>query len=99
MLDILAYGTNHDSCVVLPTLDHAVYWWPRIQQMFMERKNQHPIQTKTAIVLRGSRTAVRLLVPYEREPTMATEFDYEFVHECDYLCLYGLADRRSIKWV
>jgi hypothetical protein len=98
MLDVLSAGTRRDSCVVLPTHDHAVQWWTRIIDMFEDSQSGMIMRTKTAIILKGSQTAVRLWVPYEPDPTQPMDFVHEFVFRCDYLLLYGLVDRRAIKW-
>jgi hypothetical protein len=95
--DVLAYGVMEDCCVVLPTLTHATFWWPRVIQMFEDRQ---PVNKTTTSVF-GRRTGmyVRLWVPYEPSPTMPFDFVHEDVFRVRYLCLFGLTDRRWIKWI
>jgi hypothetical protein len=95
--DILSVGTQRDACVVLPTLDHAVYWWPRVYDMFSDRQNV--IRTKTGLALKGSHTAIRLWTPYAHEPTQPFDFIHPDVFTYDYLLLWGLSKKRDVKWM
>jgi hypothetical protein len=90
MLDVLSASVNRDFCVVLPTLNHAVYWWYHIDKMFNDYQPGLVVTTKTARFLRGSNIAVRLWVPYQPEPTQPMDFMHGFKTRCDYLNLYGL---------
>ncbi len=97
MSDVLSVATRHDACVVLPTLLHATYWWPRVQDMMEDR--QEVKRTKTSLFLNGSKTIVRLWVPYSLDPTMPMDFIHEAVFTFDYLLLWGLSRRRDVKWL
>ena len=97
MEDVKTYAQLRDLCVVLPTLEHAVHWWPRVIEM-MENSQPHIIRTKTAIICRMTKTAIRLWVPYELSPTQPMDFDRPENPNFDYLCLYGLY-RGRIKWL
>lgn len=94
--DVKTYGLQRDVCVVLPTLDHAVFWWSRIILM-MEDAQPNILRTKTALVLRRTQTAIRLWVPYELEPTQPFDHRGEWIYQFDYLLLYGLY-RGRLKW-
>lgn len=96
MLDVLAFATNRDTCVVLPTLDHAVFWWPRISDMLDAYQPGLVNKSKTARFLQGTNTILRLWVPYEREPTQPMDFEANFKYRCDYLDLYGLYGKEVI---
>lgn len=98
MTDVLSLSAQRDCCVVLPTLDHAVRWWDQIKQM-IEATEPDTLHTKTAIIRRRSGTALRLWVPYSLDPTFPMDFIHEDVFRFDYLCLFGLCDRRDVKWV
>jgi len=94
--DVLAIGVLHDSCVVMPTHMHALYWWPTITQMFEDRQ---PCQiTKTAVYGQKTNTFVRLWVPYEHAPVQPMDFIHPFVFRAIYLDLYGMYGR-EIKWL
>lgn len=72
MQDILSYGSSEDTCLVLPTLRHAVAIWPDVIAMFKDRHSDI-VTTRTALISRSSRTFLRLWVPYDREPTMPAD--------------------------
>ena len=90
-LDVLTMGNAHDVAVVLPTLPHAIHWWPRVTHMF---KDYHGFDylhvSKTGIVSFRSRTIIRLWVPYAPDPTMPMDFNIGFKLHCDYAYLYGM---------
>lgn len=96
MSDVLSIGTQRDSCVVLPTLNHAAYWWPRIHDMFADR--QRVMRVKTGLVLQQSHMIIRLWVPYNLDPTAPMDFEHDFVYYCDYLLLWGLSKKGDVKW-
>jgi hypothetical protein len=88
-LDIAASAAERDTAVILPTLDHAVYfWWPRLIEMFKDLHDEDMVvTTQTAIVLRNTRTALRLWVPYWREPVQPMDFRSEW-HKFVYITPY-----------
>jgi len=61
--DIVAEAKRRDTCVVFPTLSHAVYWWPRLSQEMAMGQNGQVKHTKTAITHRSAHTVLRLWVP------------------------------------
>lgn len=88
MSDVLTVGSQRDACVVLPNLQSALHWWPKIVTMFEEAHGPDNLRrTKTAIVMR--RTVVRLWVPYEKEPTMPMDTP-EHRMGFEMLNLYGM---------
>lgn len=97
MVDVLSVSALRDSCVVLPTLEHAVEWWNRVKLM-IDNAEPNCLHTRTAIVRRRSNTALRLWVPFERRD-MPMDFDHNFVYRCDYLLLYGLSPKGAVKWL
>lgn len=97
MTDLLSISAQRDSCVVLPTLPHAIYWWPRIKQM-IDAREPYAMHTRTAIVRRLSGTALRLWVP-NRDREMPMEYEHPFVYQCDYIMLYNLSPRGAVRWL
>lgn len=97
MLDVRSWSTTHDACVVLPTIEHAIEWWPRIQEML--HATQPIIRTKTSINMSKSYTSLRLWVPYGLTPTQPMDFIHPFVFQCDYLLLFGLSRPGVVKWL
>jgi hypothetical protein len=97
MTDVRSLSALRDSCVVLPSLDHALWWWLEIKVM-IDDAEPDCLHTKTAIIRRRSGTALRLWVPYEPEPTFPMDFIHDDVFRFDYLCLFGLVPKRAIKW-
>lgn len=70
ILDVISISAQRDAIVVLPTLRHAIHWWPRIIVAAKDKHGSKAITTRTAIVFHDTKTLVRLWVPYGREPTM-----------------------------
>ena len=96
VVDVLSVSALHDSCVVLPSLPHAVHWWERIKVM-IDATEPNCLHTRTAIVRRRSYTALRLWVPNaDREYPMDQE--HSFVYRCDYLLLYDLSPKGAVVW-
>jgi len=91
ILDVISIGSQRDCAVVFPTLNHALAWWPILRTAFIEYHGQGNIHgTKTAIVSIATNTAVRLWVPYAREPTLPMDYHVDRRHFTDYLNLYGM---------
>lgn len=98
MSDVLSVTANkRDCCIVLPTLEHATEWWPRVQDMMEDRQTVK--RSKTSLYLMQTHNIVRLWVPYSLDPTMPMDFIHEGVFEFDYLLLWGLSRKRDVKWV
>lgn len=97
MTDLLSISAVRDSCVLLPTLDHAVQWWSAIIEM-IDHREPNILRTRTSVVRRRSGHALRLWVP-NRDREMPMEYEHEFVYHCDYILLYDLSLRRDIKWL
>ncbi len=95
MSDVLRESLQQDTCVVLPTYGHALYWWPRIHDMFEARMDVH--RTKTALLLENGRM-IRLWVPYEQSPTMPFDYVHRKVFEVKYLHLWGLYQGK-VRWL
>ena len=90
VLDVISIGAQRDTIVVLPTLPHAIHWWPIIQQAFANnQKRIPPTNTRTAIVCRETKTSTRLWVPYAREPTMPMDIIHDRTGR-KLLNLYGM---------
>lgn len=90
-LDVVSIFSLRDSCVIMPTLDTAIYWWPKIiEYVKMAHGEPYVVSTKTGVVSRRTKTALRLWVPYHRDPTMPMDFEHDFKYRCDYIDFYGL---------
>ena len=68
-MDVVSIASHRNTCLVLPTLGHAVALWPRYRAL-VHSKMEYLASTKTLLLLRDTHTVLRLWVPYEREPTM-----------------------------
>jgi len=89
ILDTVSLLANHDVSYVLPTLDHALAWWRIVRTAINETHGVHCVtNTKTACVTRCNHRALRLWVPYERDPEMPMDFPHRFRHLCDFVSPY-----------
>ncbi len=95
-LDIVSYFSQRDCCVVMPSLKHAIYFWPQITEYIKLRHggDKYVVNTRTAVVSRRTQTALRLWVPYEPDPTMPMDFEHDFKYRCDYLDFNGYMNGR-----
>lgn len=83
----------HDTCVVLPSLGHAIEWWPRVKEATETRYHRGlVVTTKSAIVVRKLHRVLRLWVPYEPEPTLPLDWSVNR-RGFDMASLYGMAGR------
>ena len=88
-LDLVSYTAHGDTCLVLPTLGHAVAIWPVVRTMFRERHDERDLAlTKASIVCKDTQTVMRLWVPYERDPTMQMDYPIAFGDYCTYLSVW-----------
>lgn len=69
--DAVSRMAERDTCFVLPTLKHALWWWERVNWCIRERHGAEWVTTtKTATVSKRTKTTMRLWVPYTPNPTM-----------------------------
>ena len=64
--DTISLASTRDVCVVLPSMEHAIYEWPSYIKV-ARSKHRHKgclTTTRTAIVFRCTRTVLRLWVPF-----------------------------------
>lgn len=90
VMDVISISAQHDTCLVLPTLRHAIALWPRYFTAVEDRHvwaiggGHRPFKatqrTKTAIVMTDTKTALRLWVPYQRDPTMPMDWEINRRH-------------------
>lgn len=89
LLDVISIGGQRDCAVVLPTFAHAIHYWPILMQMFKDYHGEPAIAvTKTAIISRASRTAVRLWVPWKKSEEMVMDHEQQR-RGMELLNLYG----------
>lgn len=94
VLEIVSINAFEDCAVVLPSLSHAIHWWPIITKAYQERHGENNIEvTKTAIVSKNTRRVLRLWVRYERQPTMPLDWRH-YRRGFRFLDLYGLCGGR-----
>ena len=75
VIDILSISALRDTCVVLPTLKHAIALWPKYRKVIQESHGErNVVLTKTSVVMARTKTALRLWVPYSRDPTMPLDW-------------------------
>ena len=75
VLDVISIASQHDSCIVFPTHDHAIALWPTIRQAMFDRHDRERVKpSKTALFMYRTRTTLRLWVPYERQPTQVMDY-------------------------
>lgn len=89
-MEVYSMVLYKDACVVLPTFDHALVYWPIYRTMFRDMHDVDMVgTTKTAIVSKRTHTALRLWVPYTRDPTMPMDFHGDMFRErCDFVSPY-----------
>jgi hypothetical protein len=87
--DVLSISAQHDACVVFPTFQHALHWWPIYRNWFDEAHGTDcTYKSKTAIVTRCNHRALRLWVPVStRGRTTEAEIPMDY-----------RPDRLSGKW-
>jgi hypothetical protein len=73
-MDLRSHAALHDTCLVLPSLNHAFHLWLYYREFAVEGHKSF-YKTKTGVALRDTRTQLRLWVPYEREPTMPMDHE------------------------
>jgi hypothetical protein len=88
ILDVISYSAQRDTIVVLPTLRHAIHWWPIIIQAGKDT-HKHCTNTRTAVIFQDTHTIIRLWVPYARQPTMPMDYPADRRNK-EVLNLYGL---------
>ena len=98
-LEVYSSVSYKDTCVVLPTLDHALVYWPIYRTMFQELHDIDMVgTTRTAIISRRTHTALRLWVPFQRDPTMPMDFhEDQFRWRCDYMSPYYTS--KELKYI
>lgn len=103
-LDLVSETSHGDTCLVLPTLLHALAVWPIVRTMFSERHDELDLAfTKTAIVCKDTQTVLKLWVPYGLDPTMPMDYPHAFAGHCLYMSVWYtrkelrpiIADRRT----
>lgn len=73
-MDVLSLSAQQDTCLVLPSLRHAIELWPKYREALTEVHNGRLHRTKTGVALFKTKTLLRLWVPYERDPTMPMDW-------------------------
>ena len=88
-IDIVGAFAQRDVCLVLPSLEHAVWWWPEYQECIARRHGIDWINfTKTNIISKKTHTSLRLWVPYSLDPTMPMDFIHAHVFRVEYMSTY-----------
>jgi len=73
-LDVASISAQRNTCIVLPTLGHALDLWPLYQVFVIRQHPNHFHRTKTAVSFTDTKTFLRLWVPYAKEPTMPMDW-------------------------
>lgn len=90
LLDVISIGSQRDCAVVLSSFPHAIHYWPILMQMFRDYHGEPAIAvTKTTIVSRATKTAVRLWVPWSKSREMVMDHE-ERRRGIELLNLYGV---------
>lgn len=76
VLDVVSISAQRYTCLVLPTLEHAISLWPYYQWAVTDAHPNHYHKTKTAIGMTDTKTILRLWVPYTLQPTMPMDWDH-----------------------
>lgn len=85
VLDVVSMAAQRDTCLVLPTLRHALALWPRYWDVMAEVHGKNKVKiSKTAVTTLTTRTILRLWVPYSLDPTMPMDWpslrrDFDFI--------------------
>jgi hypothetical protein len=75
LLDIVGSAHRQPTCLVVPTLSHALVKWTTMGHIYRDHHNGAPFtSTKTAFQCRTHYGLLRLWCPYEREPTMPLDW-------------------------
>lgn len=94
VLDVVSVGAQRDCIVVLPTLPHALRWWPVVIGAIKTHHREGTVHvTRTAVVCKDTKTVTRLWVPYAREPTMPMDVVRDRANR-ELLYLYDLARKQ-----
>lgn len=75
VLDVIGSASLQNTCLVLPTLEHAIALWPKYREAAEAVHKGRVKKTKTAVYMYRTRTTLRLWVPYSREPTMPLDVE------------------------
>lgn len=90
LLDVRSSAWQQHTCLVLPTLGHALDLWP-LYVAVTARGHSGTQTTKTILIMRDTHTYLRLWVPYEREPTQPMDWEKSNgkLHEYHFVSPYG----------
>lgn len=73
--DLASISAQRNTCLVLPTLSHAIALWPLYRE-YVQSKHKYTHSARTGLAMQDTRTMLRLWVPYEREPTQPMDNPY-----------------------
>jgi hypothetical protein len=74
--DVMSHASQHDTCVVFPTSEHAIALWPDYV-LFAQDRFDHIVNTRIRVVLRDTHTVMRWWVPgmdLDREYTFVSPY-------------------------
>lgn len=75
-MDVVSIASQMNACVVFPTHDHAIHYWPRYKRAIQDQHEYRRVKTsRTSLYMFRTHTLLRMWIPYEREPTRAMDYE------------------------